>query len=297
MKETGEKPLEPIDKSTAGRRETLYLTNNRTFQQNNIPEEGLSRKELRKQKKRKLVKISKHKPPFCQRYPLILLHFNNGELEKIVKSKVRCKSWSCPVCAPINAIQAYFKIRRTAILNGLQYFLTLTLDPSTIPEKYLKNSNRTHKYITYLYNRFANKIRRQLKGTDKIFKYIWVIEFQKTGNAHLHILMNLRLDIDFVRKEWVRIGGGRMMKVEKVKDIERVCSYVSSYITKGLKAMYENNYGFLQWERRYSISHSCITIKSSSQNILDNSDLYQQYKSIINQSIVNSSDTIILKKP
>lgn len=293
MKETKINALPPRRQSDGGSRTTVYLTNNRTFQQKRDPE---NEKKKREKLKNEIVKIKKSKPFFCQSQQILLIHLKNNQVDEIVKSSLRCKSWSCPVCAPINAVQAYFKIRETAILNDMQYFLTLTLNPKTIPEEYFaENLNRTHKYITYLFNRFANKIRYLYKNSKERFKYIWIVEFQKKGNAHLHILLNVRLDIDFVRKEWVKIGGGTMMKVEKIKSIERVSSYVSTYITKGLKAISDGNIGFFHWERRYTISHSCIKPKRHITKLSDNPTLYKQLKTSINKVIIGSSDTINLK--
>jgi hypothetical protein len=136
-------------------------------------------------------------------------------------------------------------------LNKMKYFLTLTLDPKIIPAQYFGNDNQTHKYITKLFNTFATNIRRESDD----FRYVWVVEFQKkSGLAHLHILINTRLNIKPVRAHWKRIGGGAQIQVSKIKNLVGIAEYISKYLIKGMNG----NIGHLHhFERRYSISRSC----------------------------------------
>lgn len=46
-----------------------------------------------------------------------------------------------------------------------------------------------------------------LKSSGLKLKYVWVVEFQDNGNAHLHILINQFLPIEVLRKLWVHVGG------------------------------------------------------------------------------------------
>jgi hypothetical protein len=89
-----------------------------------------------------------------------------------------------------------------------------------------------------------------------------VIEFQKNGNAHMHILLNNYLPIRIVRKLWQHVGGGIQMNVKKVQTLIGISNYISDYIVKGIKGEFdEKDYGFKYFERRYSISKSCIRPK------------------------------------
>ncbi len=281
------KTLLPFEIGASGESQTtLYLTNNRTFQQSGNKKWSKEKRELMKNT---ISKIEEEQPFFCQRISITLLHYTGNKLMKIVKSKLRCKSWKCPICAPLNAVEAYFKIRSVVLLNNLNYFLTLTLDPQKIPPKYFENGlNKTHKYITYLFNRLLNKVRKEHKD----LKYVWVIQFQKNGNAHLHILLNVKLDINFIRNEWSNLGGGEQMRVEKVESIERVSSYVSSYISKGFKEISSGKIGFFNWEKRYMISHSCIKSKKTYIDLSKNPVLLESLRNIINMALVDESDTI-----
>ncbi|MBP9759307.1 hypothetical protein KBD45_06450 [Candidatus Dojkabacteria bacterium] len=219
----------------------LVLTNIRTFQQNNS-------KEVRKVRHTK-SKILSSPPYFCNKYKSVFLQKDNKGVIYSANSKgIPCNLWKCPRCR----IQKAKKLRRILIeiikLNKLDHLLTLTLDPNLIPKKLINN---TGKYITYLFNWYITTLKRKFK---KSIKYVWIKEFQKNGNAHLHILLNSFLPINNLRGEWTRIGGGHIMDIQQVKNIEAVAVYVSGYLTKIATAT-EN---FLGGERHYSISHSCL---------------------------------------
>jgi hypothetical protein len=99
----------------------------------------------------------------------------------------------------------------------------LTLDPSRIegdPVPYL--------------NRAFGKLRIYLKrhlGFSP--QYIRVLEFQKNGNPHLHILIDSYVKIEWIRKAWVAVGGGFMVDIRLI-DVHQVSRYLSKYLTKEL---------------------------------------------------------------
>lgn len=179
------------------------------------------------------------------------------------------------------ALQVKYLLRDIIVLNDLSYFLTLTLDPLKIPEEYKDN---THQYITKIFNHFITVIKRKkfkyfskknnrfytinLKSNFNKLKYVWIIEFQHNGNAHLHILLNKFLPIEAIRKVWAHVGGGVMMRIVKVKTIQGISNYVTDYIVKGIKDDTQNK-SFLRYnQRRYSISRSCIRPKKQTINKL-----------------------------
>ena len=61
--------------------------------------------------------------------------------------------------------------------------------------------------------------------------YIRILEYQKNGNAHLHLLLNCYLPQDWVSEAWSAVGGGRVVNIKRV-DIHRVTHYLSKYLTK-----------------------------------------------------------------
>ena len=104
----------------------------------------------------------------------------------------------------------------------LNKLLTLTLDPAK-----LHGADSTT-YINAVFADFRVYLRRKLGHTPS---YIRVLEYQKNGNAHLHILVNCWLDQRWVSEAWSAIGGGRVVDIRMV-DMHRISHYLSKYLTK-----------------------------------------------------------------
>jgi hypothetical protein len=64
-------------------------------------------------------------------------------------------------------------------------------------------------------------------------EFIRVLEFQKNGNPHFHILIDRYIDLEWIRKTWVAVGGGFMVDIRLV-NVHRVSRYLSKYLTKEL---------------------------------------------------------------
>ncbi len=232
----------------------LYLTNNRSSQQNERIAQTI--REIKSKMKRKQFMVLLAPPRFCKRNPIAKVEFMNDKVTKVTLSRINCNSWRCPNCSRVKAIKARYLIRETAVLNNLFYFLTLTLDPSKIPSEYLsERENRTHEYILRIFNTFATDLRRK---TNEPLKYIWVLEFQKNGRAHLHILLNQYINKKLIDEIWTRVGGGKISWVTKAQSVEALSFYLSNYIVKGLKNNQSDKSYFQYFQRRFSISQNCI---------------------------------------
>jgi hypothetical protein len=137
--------------------------------------------------------------------------------------RVNCKCWKCSYCGPRRAKRIKHAIRETAERLQLRRFLTLTLDPSKIegdPVRYLNGA----------FAKLRVYLRRHHGGS---LQYIRVLEFQKNGNPHFHILIDRWIEIEWIRKAWVAVGGGFMVDIQLV-DVHRVSRYLSKYLTKEL---------------------------------------------------------------
>jgi hypothetical protein len=262
----------------------LYLTNIRTFQHEltkKYKEQTIQKiAENREFLKGKYFRIRKSPPSFCKKYRTGIIKTKNSIITEAIFKPMPCMSWTCPECAQYKALRVKYKVIDIILQNDLCYLLTLTLDPQKIPKEYTEH---THKYITKLFNHFITTLKRKrfryydkrksqwfvfdLKNSDKKLKYVWVCEFQKNGNAHLHILFNQFLPVEILRSVWVQIGGGHIMKIEKVKSPQGISMYLTNYIVKGLKNQ-EKEKGFRYFERRYSISKSCARTKSEIQPMI-----------------------------
>lgn len=262
------------DSDIVGDPALLYLTNYRSFQQkldNNLKQYI---KEAKLEMRGKLFEIRSAPPHFCGMYKSAKMRVSGNQLLEVIFSKIPCNSWCCPVCNVRKAIRLKYWLREIIVLNNLDRFITLTLDPKKIPVEY---QNDTHKYITKLFNHFLTVLRRKkyiywMESQQKMFhfdlskaneklKYVWVIEFQKkTHNAHMHILTNQWLPAVVIRKIWEDVGGGTQMRIEPVKSIKGISNYITDYLVKGIKdtpVTVKQGYGFKFFERRYSVSKSC----------------------------------------
>jgi hypothetical protein len=63
----------------------------------------------------------------------------------------------------------------------------------------------------------------------KTVQFIGVLEFQKSGVAHLHLLVGLYIPQDWLSTAWESIGGGKIVDIRSV-DIHRVTMYLTAPI-------------------------------------------------------------------
>jgi len=135
---------------------------------------------------------------------------------------VGCKCWGCSACGPRKAKRYRIRIAQVAEQYRMSTLLTLTLD-----RKKLRGKDST-RYINEVFADFRVYLRRRFGCAPQ---YIRILEYQKNGNAHLHILLNRFVPQAWVSQAWERLGGGRIVDIRRV-DIHRVSHYLSKYLTK-----------------------------------------------------------------
>lgn len=145
-----------------------------------------------------------------------------SDARKARYSRVGCRCWDCSSCGPRRAAMFCIRIAKAADRLKLNKLLTLTLDP-----KKLQGAEST-KYINEAFAEFRVYLRRYLGYAPS---YIRVLEYQKNGNAHLHVLLGCCLPQEWVSEAWSAVGGGRIVDIQRV-DIHRVSRYLSKYLTK-----------------------------------------------------------------
>jgi len=138
--------------------------------------------------------------------------------------RVDCKKMSCQRCGPKRARQYRFAIAREAEVHGLTRFLTLTIDPSRVA-----GTDQSVDYIRECFNKFRTYLRR-ICGSR--VEYIAVLELQKSGMAHMHILLSRYIPKAQIDDAWTGVGGG--FTWIKHVDVHRVSAYMSKYLTKDL---------------------------------------------------------------
>jgi hypothetical protein len=100
---------------------------------------------------------------------------------------------------------------------------TLTLDPKRIPRQ---DRGRTDRYIRECWRKMRVLLARQFQGT---LPFVAVLEFQKNGNAHLHVLLGRYIAQKQLSKAWQSIGGGHHVDIRFV-DVHRVSAYLTVYL-------------------------------------------------------------------
>ena len=69
-----------------------------------------------------------------------------------------------------------------------------------------------------------------MRKFGKTLPFVGVLEFQKNGNAHLHLLVGQYIPQAWLSYAWQSIGGGRYVDIRFV-DVHRVAAYLSKYLT------------------------------------------------------------------
>jgi len=67
--------------------------------------------------------------------------------------------------------------------------------------------------------------RRYGKSVD----FIAILEFQKSGVAHLHLLVGIFIPQRWLSEAWQSVGGGKLVDIRYV-DVHRVAAYLTRYL-------------------------------------------------------------------
>jgi len=141
----------------------------------------------------------------------------------VIFHRLNCKTWGCPFCGPRKAKRYKYLIAQAAEREQLTRFLTLTLDPTLI-------EGDSVRYLRRVFDKFRLYLRRKYQAS---VRYIAVLEFHKSGIAHLHVLVDRFIPWDWIKESWSALGGGRVVYIKYV-DVHRIARYLSKYLTKEL---------------------------------------------------------------
>ena len=139
--------------------------------------------------------------------------------------RVNCGSWACSYCGKRKARLAKWAIRENASKLKLHYFLTLTCDPAKIPA-----GEDPAKHLQEVFCKFRTSLRREFGETPV---YIKVTEYTKRGLPHFHLLVDRRIEHAWIKHNWDRLGGGKIVWIERAK-IRKISHYLSKYLSKEL---------------------------------------------------------------
>jgi len=138
-------------------------------------------------------------------------------------ARMYCKKWSCPDCGPWMARKLQRNIASAALEHRLDRMLTLTLDP-----KRIKTADPIG-HIWKTWQKFRVYLQRKFKES---ISYVCVLELHKSGLPHLHILIDRFIPQTWISNRWERLGGGRVVDIRKLKNLENAAWYLSKYLSK-----------------------------------------------------------------
>jgi hypothetical protein len=138
--------------------------------------------------------------------------------------RLMCASLRCSLCqkARLSAIRAH--ISEIAEKFQLRQFVTLTLDPAKTG-----SAARSDLYIRNCWRKMRVLLKRRFGNSIAFFS---VLEFQKSGYAHLHVLVSIQIAKGWLSEAWQSIGGGRIVDIRTV-DVHRVSAYLTCYLAGG----------------------------------------------------------------
>jgi len=142
--------------------------------------------------------------------------------DRIGVSRLRCRTYRCLFCLPRKLRQVRTRIAQIATDKKLFKFVTLTLDPKKIPP-----GVRSDRYLRETWRKMRVLLARRF---GKSIHFIGVLEFQKSGVAHLHLLVAVYIPQDWLSSAWQSVGGGQIVDIRFV-DIHRIAGYLTRYLT------------------------------------------------------------------
>jgi len=169
-----------------------------------------------------------HAPcPYAPSQPTVFA--TNTITHEVVIFKLRCKSWSCPVCSQIN--KAAWVVRANVAFGNAEAktgkkpsFLTLTSHEKLDPEA-------TIRVLPHAWKKLSMRMRRAAPGT----MYLIVPERHVDGRLHLHGIVTCDLGTRWWKDNARRSGMGYMSEEEEARSRGGVIWYVNKYITKNLE--------------------------------------------------------------
>ncbi len=130
---------------------------------------------------------------------------------------------------------------------------------------------RTNAEIKSDLNAFLQRLRYR-----KI-KFIWVLEFQKRGAPHFHIIVDKWLSKDKLNKIWSRIVGDTVYpRVEAIKSPDHAVRYLAGYLSKLVQKSTPND--FDKCGRWWGSSYGLVRVENS---LLLDGDSVQELDHII----------------
>jgi hypothetical protein len=144
-----------------------------------------------------------------------------GQPGKFGHKALFCQSYRCRRCRNPKLKKVRARIAEIATKHKLQRMATLTLDPKRIPK-----GKRTDRHLRGCWREMRVSLARKF---GKPIPFVGVLEFHKSGVAHLHLLVGQYISQGWLSRAWEGIGGGKIVDIRYV-DVHRVSAYLSVYL-------------------------------------------------------------------
>ena len=144
-----------------------------------------------------------------------------GQPGKFGHKSLFCQSYRCNRCRTPKLRKVRARISEIATERKLSKMATLTLDPKRIPR-----GQKSDRYIRECWREMRVLLARRF---GQSLDFVGVLEFHKTGIAHLHVLLGVYIPHAWLSVAWQSIGGGKIVDIRYV-DVHRVSAYLSVYL-------------------------------------------------------------------
>jgi hypothetical protein len=158
-----------------------------------------------------------------------------------VKANLRCKSWTCEVCRPMLVKQLRKRIWRgnmTEFVNKGQEKHNHKLLTLTCPGQEWRNHHSPDEAYHEVSDNW-DKLRRELKKRFGKSHFLRVVEAQRDGYPHLHVLMvgpgiASKGVLKVIRKLWSYkyFGAFANVDIREVKNYKHAVRYLTKYLLK-----------------------------------------------------------------
>jgi hypothetical protein len=144
------------------------------------------------------------------------------EVGAVVLRPVRCHSWACAYCGYTRASWLKRQVSEAAVEHELSRFMTLTLGTRQVSRA---DSEERLKLAW-------SRLRKVLHGVYPGLEYVWVMEYTKWGQAHLHLLVNTYIPQRVLSRLWKEASGGSYIVDIRQPGVTAVARYIAKYVGK-----------------------------------------------------------------
>lgn len=170
--------------------------------------------------------------PICRRTTYCKRIQGPGQVWRLRYHRALCRSLACLACGPSNRAEVRKQVEEAVQRHKLWRQATLTLSTHECPPA------RSAKHIKKALKKLFGRIRRAYGP----FQYLWVLEYTDQGMAHLHVLVDIYIKQDWLSKAWVASGGGKIVDIRRVQDLERTAWYITDDLAQTARHVNQPRY-------------------------------------------------------